>query len=97
MIYENTIGHQFSADFTIDGDVLDLTGATITLRLQPPAAAAVSDKSASTTATAGQAAYVTIDGDLTPAGAWRRQWIVETSGGSTYYSQIWDFRVLEAL
>ena len=96
MIGENTIGHQFSAVFTIDGTAVDLAGGTITLRLELPDGT-TADHSAATTIVDGEAAYVTADGDLTPAGKWRRQWIVELADGSTYYSQIIAFNVMEAL
>jgi hypothetical protein len=96
MIYEGVVGHQFSATFTLDGAVLDLTGATIVLRLRLPDET-TSDKTASTTMVAGQAAYSTIVTDLTPAGRWQRQWVVTTSGGSVYYSQIVPFLVSEHL
>lgn len=96
MIFENTIGHQFSASFTLDGTAVDLTGGTITLRLGLPDGTSA-DHSAATTAEPGQAAYLTADGDLTPAGKWRRQWVVELADGSTYYSPIVAFNVMEAL
>lgn len=96
MIYEGVVGHQFSATFTLDGAVLDLTGATILLRLMLPDET-TSDKTATTTMVAGQAAYSTAAPDLTPAGRWQRQWIVTTSGGSVYYSPIVPFLVAEHL
>lgn len=96
MIGENTIGHQFSAVFTIDGTAVDLAGGTITLRLELPDGTSA-DHTAATTAEPGQAAYLTADGDLTPAGKWRRQWVVELADGSTYYSPIVAFNVMEAL
>lgn len=96
MIYEGEIGHQFSATFTLDGAVVNLSGATVTLRLELPDGT-TADHTAATTGSPGEAAYSTAVGDLTPAGRWRRQWIVQLSGGSIHFSTITDFVVKEAL
>jgi len=98
VIQENNIGTRFV--FTIHdqtGAVKDVSSATTqTVRFKSSPSVAAFDRASVflTDGTDGKILYVTVAGDLTPAGpCWQRQAFVILPGEGEFYSEVRDFPV----
>lgn len=87
---------RLEAVITRDGEVWDLTGATVTLYLIDPSGNKSSHSATIDSATDGEVHYTTSTSDLDEEGEWGRQWRVQQSG-SDNTSPVEKFWVAEGV